>query len=259
MFVLLLHLPGQSQLRSEIFFFISRLCYNQLRELHMKRTKPDANDFSFRPFGKLKSALDECAAGAPPKKDPPAPPAPPSDHDIFLQAMKDVREIKEFRDSPLRGKVVKKTMRIQANPDYEALKTLEGITRGRLPIKLADTQEYVEWTNPDHGIDRAVTKQLHEGRFAVQDLLDLHGYTVDEADARVSEFLKSAWLRGLKCVRIIHGRGLKSQNGPVLKQTLLTWLTGRFRKNVIAFATARQCDGGLGAVYILLGSRRKGG
>jgi DNA-nicking Smr family endonuclease len=143
-------------------------------------------------------------------------------------------------------------IRIQTHPDHEAIKMLEGLTRGKLPVKLTLTQEYVEWTNPDHKIDRAITKQLHDGRFAIQDLLDLHGYTVDEADTRVAEFLRSALLRGLKCVRIIHGRGLKSRNGPVLKKTLLRWLTGRHRKNVIAFATARQCDGGLGAVYILL-------
>jgi DNA-nicking Smr family endonuclease len=225
----------------------------------MKRIKSDPNDFSFRPFVQLKSAIDKLSARNKPKKGTPAPPPAPTDHDIFVLAMKDVREIKEFRDSPVRKRTLKKVIHIHANPDHEVLKTLEGITLGRLPLKLADTQEYVEWTNPDHGIDRAIAKQLHEGLFAVQDLLDLHGHTVDEADARVSEFLKSAWLRGLKCVRIIHGRGLKSQNGPVLKHTLLTWLTGRFRKNVIAFATARQCDGGLGAVYILLGSRKKGG
>jgi DNA-nicking Smr family endonuclease len=208
---------------------------------------------------KLKSTIEELSARSAPEKGIPAAPPPPSEDDIFLLAMKDVREIREFRESPVRKTALKKAVRIQANTDHEVLKTLEGLTLGRLPLKLADTQEYVEWTNPDHGIDNAIAKQLHEGRFAVQDLLDLHGYTVDEADAKVSEFLKGAWLRKLKCVRIIHGRGLKSRNGPVLKETLLTWLTGRFRKNVIAFSTARQCDGGLGAVYILLGSRKKRG
>jgi DNA-nicking Smr family endonuclease len=218
----------------------------------MKRKKADPEDFSFRPFRQLKSSISEHSARTVPKKECPAPPPPPpSDHDIFTQAMKDVREIKEFRDIPVRKKTVK-AIRRQEHPDREALKTLEGIARGRLPIRLADTQEYVEWMNPDYDVAPVIIKRLHEGRFAVQDLLDLHGYTIGEADTKIAEFMRNSLLRGLRCVRIIHGRGLKSQNGPVLKDALLKWLTGHYRKNVMAFVTARQCDGGLGAVYILL-------
>jgi DNA-nicking Smr family endonuclease len=220
----------------------------------MKRKKKENDDFSFRPFNQLKSSIDSR-----PKirnESHAASVAPTSDADIFKQAMKDVREIKEFRDIPVGSKSVK-SIRRHEHPDREAVKTLEGITKGKLPMKLSDTQEYVEWSNPELDCSRFIPKQLHEGTFAVQDLLDLHGYTVDEAESKVSEFLKKALISSLRCVRIIHGRGLKSQHGPVLKNALTGWLTGKFRKNIMAFVTARQCDGGLGAIYILLKAQKR--
>jgi DNA-nicking Smr family endonuclease len=217
----------------------------------MKRKKADPEDFSFRPFRQLKSSITERTSSVVHKKECPPPPPPPNDHDIFVQAMKDVREIKEFRDIPVRKKPVK-TIRRPEHPDKETLTILEGIARGRLPMRLADTQEYVEWMNPDYDAAPAIIRRLREGRFAVQDLLDLHGYTAEEADARTADFIKESLMRNLRCVRIIHGRGLKSQHGPVLKGALLNCLSGRYKKNVIAYVTARQCDGGLGALYVLL-------
>jgi DNA-nicking Smr family endonuclease len=68
----------------------------------------------------------------------------------------------------------------------------------------------------------------------------------------VEQFLKESMIKGHRCIKIIHGRGLRSPKGPVLKEALIKWLSGRYRKHIIAFVTARQCDGGLGALYILL-------
>jgi DNA-nicking Smr family endonuclease len=64
--------------------------------------------------------------------------------------------------------------------------------------------------------------------------------------------LKDSFRKGLRCVKIIHGRGLRSPLGPVLKTAVIKWLSGRYRKSIIAYVTARQCDGGLGALYVLL-------
>jgi DNA-nicking Smr family endonuclease len=80
----------------------------------------------------------------------------------------------------------------------------------------------------------------------------LHGLCVEEAEKEVKYFLTDSLRKGHRCVKIIHGRGLRSPGGPVLKDALITWLSGRYWKNIIAFVTARQCDGGLGALYILL-------
>jgi DNA-nicking Smr family endonuclease len=75
---------------------------------------------------------------------------------------------------------------------------------------------------------------------------------VDEAEQELEKYIKESIRKGYRCIKIIHGRGLRSPKGPILKEAVISWLTGRYRKNVIAFVTARQCDGGLGALYILL-------
>ncbi|MGO9377844.1 MAG: Smr/MutS family protein [Dissulfurispiraceae bacterium] len=219
-----------------------------------KKNEPE--DFFFRPFRNLKKMIKAEAVISPAPKDEPPKPKCPDDEELFLIEMKSVREIKEFRQIPVRGKVNVPPLKKRQDVEKEVLKTLQDISQGRSPIRLQDTQEYIEWTNSAYGYHAVVAKQLHEGRFAVQDLLDLHGYTAEEAAVQVEGFMKSSLTNGLRCIKIIHGRGLKSPQGPVLKDALLKWLSSRYRKNLIAFSTARQCDGGLGALYILLKQNR---
>ncbi len=136
------------------------------------------------------------------------------------------------------------------NREEEAMDTLREIVAGRRAVNLPDTQEYVEWVNEDYRGD--IARPLHEGRFSVKDCLDLHGMSVEESEEEVEAFFREAIKRRHKCIKIIHGRGLRSPRGPVLKETLVKRLSGKYRKYLLAFVTARQCDGGLGALYILL-------
>lgn len=172
-----------------------------------------------------------------------------NDEDLFTDAMKEVREIREFRKMPVR---LKRSYPGQkgSTADRDALRVLEEIIQKKRPINLPDTQEYVEWINQDYQKD--IVRKLHEGRYSVQDILDLHGVIVDEAEQEFEKYIKESIRKGYRCIKIIHGRGLRSPKGPVLKEAVISWLTGRYRRNVIAFVTARQCDGGLGALYILL-------
>ena len=171
-----------------------------------------------------------------------------SDEDLFLEAMSGVREIREFREIPLRRPPrMKPCPGRKSNRDREVL---EQIVKGQKTINLCDTGEYMEWTGPR--IRRDITKRLHEGRFSVQDGIDLHGMTLVEAEEALTEFFRDALRRRLSCVKVIHGRGLRSPKGPVLKEALKSRLQGSFRKWVLAFATAKDCDGGLGATYVLL-------
>lgn len=214
------------------------------------RKKQGSEPFAYQPFKDLKNVLDRTRQGIPAPPATPKNSEPLSDEEIFRNAMKEVREIKEFRELP-----VPRTTTIprckSTTSDAEALKSLEEIANGYRPLNLPDTQEYVEWINEEYHSE--VVRKLHKGDFAIQDSLDLHGLIVEEAEEEVDRFLRDALKRGLRCVKIIHGRGLRSPQGrPVLKESLLRWLQGRYKKNIIAFATARQCDGGLGALYILL-------
>lgn len=105
------------------------------------------------------------------------------------------------------------------------------------------------------GLQRNVLRRLRRGHFAVQASLDLHGLVVAEAREVLAEFLHQARQRDLRCIKIIHGKGLRSPNRePVLKGKLRGWLTQR--QEVLAFAQARAIDGGAGAVLVLLARTR---
>lgn len=102
------------------------------------------------------------------------------------------------------------------------------------------------------GLAHGVLRDLRRGRWVIQDEIDLHGLNREEARALLATFLAGSLKHGVRCVRIVHGKGLRSgQRGPVIKQTVNALL--RRVGAVIAFSSARQVDGGTGAVYVLLG------
>ena len=109
-----------------------------------------------------------------------------------------------------------------------------------------------EQTYVRRGMPGDVLAKLRRGHWAVQSELDLHRMTTTQAHDALADFLDDARARGLRCVRVIHGKGLRSgPGGPVLKHVVDHWL--RKFENVVAYASARPVDGGTGAVYVLLG------
>jgi DNA-nicking Smr family endonuclease len=220
----------------------------QRGEETMGARKQVSRTVTFQPFENLRDMIDSSIVRA-----APVPAAPEqrkiSDEELFSDAMKEVREIAEFRKIPFRSRGVA-PVRKSVSCDDEALKAVAEIVRGKGHLNLPDTQEYVEWVSPSYKAD--IVRKLHEGRFSVQDCLDLHGLILEEAEEEVDDFLAESRKKRLRCVKIIHGRGLRSPFGPVLKEALVKQLACRHRKKIIAFVTARQCDGGLGALYVLL-------
>ncbi|MDT3734969.1 MAG: Smr/MutS family protein [Denitratisoma sp.] len=105
------------------------------------------------------------------------------------------------------------------------------------------------------GLARTVLRDLRRGRWVVQDQLDLHGATRDEARSMLADFLVASLRRGLRCVRVVHGKGLGSPGRePVLKGLVRNWLMQR--AEVLAYCQARAAEGGAGALVVLLkGSR----
>jgi DNA-nicking Smr family endonuclease len=107
-----------------------------------------------------------------------------------------------------------------------------------------------------NGLSRQILRKLRRGHWVIQDELDLHGLTSVEARALLAEFLNACARSGARCVRIVHGKGLRSKNRePVLKTKVANWLIQR--DEVLAFCQARQVDGGGGAVVVLLKSVRR--
>ncbi len=116
---------------------------------------------------------------------------------------------------------------------------------------LVEDDPSVAYARPGVGPD--VVRKLKKRHWPVQDELDLHGLTRDAARELVSTFIHRASRRGVRCVRIIHGRGFGSPNGePVLRAMLHSWLVQLERDEVVAFCVAGKKDGGHGALIVLL-------
>ena len=146
--------------------------------------------------------------------------------------------------------------RAVTDPDAEALAELSDLVAGDGPFDIANSVEFVEGAVA--GLDRRLVRRLRAGDFAYQSHLDLHGMTADAGARRRRRFLTRAHRNGQRCVLIIHGRGLNSKDQvPVLKQRVTTWLArGSWARLVLAFTSARPCDGGAGALYVLLRRQR---
>jgi len=182
----------------------------------------------------------------------------PSERKTFIEAMEGVKPIfrgkgatRIFSKRPL---PVAPAEDLAKREDAETLSQLKNLVQYGTGFKILDTPEYIEGTG--YNVPRLVARRLHHGDFAIQGHIDLHALKSIEAKDVLERFLKWAVSTGKRGVLIIHGRGLSSLNGPVLKEKVIEWLTrGPWRKWVLAFSSARACDGGAGATYVLLRQR----
>jgi len=114
---------------------------------------------------------------------------------------------------------------------------------------LLHTDDRLSFARPGLGPD--VLVRLRSGRWSIQRQVDLHGLRTDEAREALGRFLRECHQQGLRCVRVVHGKGLGSPGRiPVLKDRVPRWLVQK--SEVLAFAQARPADGGAGALLVLL-------
>ncbi|MCG6872117.1 MAG: Smr/MutS family protein [Gammaproteobacteria bacterium] len=167
---------------------------------------------------------------------------------LFREHMRDVRRL---TDSEHRApeKPRPEPVAHQRKADQQAV--LEELARADPSRDDIETGEELAWCRP--GLQLRELRRLRRGYFSIQEELDLHGYIVREAHARLAEFLDAALQRGLRCVRVIHGKGRGSPGPPVLKGKVDHWL--RQRDSVLAFTSAPPKEGGTGAVLVLLRAR----
>ena len=104
------------------------------------------------------------------------------------------------------------------------------------------------------GVSRETVARLSRGEFAVRSHVDLHGMALDDAKDAVDQYLAERQKRGDRCVLVITGKGKNSRGQiAVLRERIPEWLArGPSARRVLAFVTARPCDGGEGAFYVLL-------
>lgn len=172
--------------------------------------------------------------------------------DAFADAMRGVRRLDDRQRAVVPPPKRQLRPRPIEGPNAEALAALSDLVSGGGEFDITDTTEFIEGAVT--GVDRRLVRRLRRGDFAFRRHLDLHGMTVEQAREAVTAFLRAAIRDGERCVLLIHGRGLNSpERVPVLKRNLLVWLSrGAWARSVLAFASARPCDGGAGALYVLL-------
>ena len=213
----------------------------------------------FKPFKDLKALLESKSvelqpAPAPASKEPKEDQTDRRpDHTIFKEAMTGVKKISRTKCAahiPLPPELPDPNL----NPDHETAVQLKNLVKYGTGFVVSLTPEYTE--GMAQGVNPEVARRLHRGDFSIQDHIDLHGLRVHDALEAVDGFLNNSVASGKSAVLIIHGRGLSSPAEPVLKSKVYRWLTtSPWHKWVIAFTSARLCDGGAGATYVLL--RRK--
>ena len=210
-----------------------------------------------RPFASLDKLLERNRIRLP-EVHLPTPAARPMTRDeeqaLFEAAMADVIPLARRKRTvdPIPGpKKVPGQCDQNPDPDAEALEQLKCLVETGSGFVLADTAEYMEgastWMPPE------LFRRLHGGHFSIQGHVDLHGMNVETAQASFNRFMQHSIQSGKRAVLVVHGRGRCSPGLPVLKRRLFRWLTqAPWKRWVIAFTSARSCDGGTGATYVLL-------
>ena len=172
-------------------------------------------------------------------------------HEEFRKAVAGVKPLKRAKRVALKGPAPAPVPHQRRRDEIAALaESLAG------PVSVDDALDSGEELNYlRDGLPRQVLRKLRRGHWAIQDGLDLHGLNRDEAAAAVAAFLRQCAARGLRCVRIVHGKGLGSYNRePVLKAKLRHWLPRR--QEVLAYCQAPASEGGSGALLVLLKAKR---
>ncbi|HUO04038.1 MAG TPA: Smr/MutS family protein [Candidatus Binataceae bacterium] len=185
---------------------------------------------------------------------PPAPPPPkpvePTDDDILLKALAGVRPLNGTRAAriPIEP-VVTHTI---TSEDAEVIAQLNDLVSGQAPFDITESDEYVEGCRV--GLDPRLLSRLRRAEYAMQAHVDLHRLVREDAKSKLEAFVADSVRKGHRAVLVVHGKGLNSAGGqPVLKQACAQWLShGTIGGHVLAFASARQPDGGAGAMYVLL-------
>ena len=170
-----------------------------------------------------------------------------TDRSLFRQAVADAKPLAHH------GKALRKQ---DAPPPYPVQSRLdehaalrESLAAGWTAEDWLETGDEPNFLRP--GLSRQVLRKLRSGAWVIQSQLDLHGLDRHEAREALAGFLAGCVKRGVRCVRVIHGKGLGSKNRePVLKAKVKHWLA--LREEVLAFCQARPVDGGSGALVVLL-------
>ena len=174
-----------------------------------------------------------------------------SDKDLFTRAAGVVKALSDKRKLHHAPKPkMPQAMQYQRD-EKEVLK--EAISDEFDVSTLLECDEHLSFRRPGIGTD--VTRKLRRGDWSIQRQLDMHGLRRDDAREALSIFIREAHKQGIRCVRVVHGKGLGSPGkAPILKSRVHSWLVQK--NEVLAFVQAKPADGGAGALVVLLMTSR---
>ena len=164
----------------------------------------------------------------------------------------DADESKAFREAVRDARPLAVTPRVVFRRSDERAVLEESLTLSAADLEIEGGEE-LSFRRP--GVQDTLLRKLRRGHYRVEAEIDLHGLTLPEAKQALRAFLADAARQALRCVRVVHGKGLGSgPRGPVLKSAVNVIL--RRTDAVVAFSSARPVDGGSGAMYVLLAAPR---
>lgn len=177
-----------------------------------------------------------------------------NDHQLFVRAVGPVQPLAVSLPVAWRPELPQ-PIPVQRQRD-EAAVLREALSDGFDVASLLDTDEGLSFRRPGVGVD--VTRRLRRGDWSLQKEIDLHGLRSDEAREALGQFIRDCHKQGLRCVRVVHGKGLGSPGKePVLKHKVHSWLVQK--NQVLAFVQAKPAEGGAGALVVLLQPQFKRG
>ena len=164
---------------------------------------------------------------------------------LFREAIRGVKPLAQNRQEPALPRPAPRARFARA----ERRAVLEESLRGEVNDPFVAAGDELSYKR--EGVRDSVLRKLRRGEFRIQGEIDLHGLRREEAREALAAYLRDATKRGLRCVRVVHGKGLGSPGRePVLKAKVKSWLVQR--SEVLAFTHARPADGGHGALIVLL-------
>jgi len=166
------------------------------------------------------------------------------DSKLFKNAIKGAKPLKQDSIEPHRDR----PKPVPVSREADDREVMDSLLSDHV-IEEVETGDELLFQRP--GIQHTVMRKLRRGQYAIEAELDLHRRTVVESRQLLAAFLHNAQRDGKRCVRIIHGKGHGSEAKlPVLKNKVNSWL--QQKNEVLAYCSAIPCDGGTGAVYVLL-------
>ena len=184
------------------------------------------------------------------EKPPPAEIIPPaSEEEAFLDAMNGVDRALWRHDPHPSSQPPPLPV---GDSDAEAHRLMQTAIEADSAVPVLDHPEYIEgWIGV---AGRKFLPALRNGLYSIQGQIDLHGFNRIEAQIAVEDYITQMSRFQSCCIKIIHGRGINSPTDKAtLKESLQRLLkTRRMSRYVVAYASAPSCDGGVGAVYVLL-------